>query len=204
MSRGCAREMRAAPARTLAVKARARLARVPRLSRLAALAAAMRPVRRAIALAGPARIRPHASCRERLSPSQRRRFTTPLASRTDLARIPSLGSRVSAPPDRQRESASGVEKPRHETARNPCRKIPSREFVRRLGHFECRKRHGPHRLDVSEARSSSSTWARTRDLRINSPPLYQLSYRGTPAAAPRSPAAETLGTNRDPACQRPR
>jgi len=25
----------------------------------------------------------------------------------------------------------------------------------------------------------SSTWARTRDLRINSPALYQLSYRGT-------------------------
>ena len=24
----------------------------------------------------------------------------------------------------------------------------------------------------------SSTWARTRDLRINSPALYQLSYRG--------------------------
>ena len=24
----------------------------------------------------------------------------------------------------------------------------------------------------------SSTWARTRDLRINSPVLYQLSYRG--------------------------
>ena len=27
--------------------------------------------------------------------------------------------------------------------------------------------------------SGSSTWARTRDLRINSPALYQLSYRGT-------------------------
>jgi hypothetical protein len=26
--------------------------------------------------------------------------------------------------------------------------------------------------------SGSSTWARTRDLRINSPALYQLSYRG--------------------------
>jgi hypothetical protein len=26
--------------------------------------------------------------------------------------------------------------------------------------------------------SGSSTWARTRDLRINSPVLYQLSYRG--------------------------
>ncbi len=25
----------------------------------------------------------------------------------------------------------------------------------------------------------SPTWARTRDLRINSPALYQLSYRGT-------------------------
>jgi hypothetical protein len=27
--------------------------------------------------------------------------------------------------------------------------------------------------------SGSSTWARTRDLRINSPALYRLSYRGT-------------------------
>jgi hypothetical protein len=27
----------------------------------------------------------------------------------------------------------------------------------------------------------SSTWARTRDLRINSPALYQLSYRGNEA-----------------------
>jgi hypothetical protein len=27
--------------------------------------------------------------------------------------------------------------------------------------------------------SGSPTWARTRDLRINSPSLYQLSYRGT-------------------------
>ena len=27
--------------------------------------------------------------------------------------------------------------------------------------------------------SGSPTWARTRDLRINSPALYQLSYRGT-------------------------
>ena len=26
--------------------------------------------------------------------------------------------------------------------------------------------------------SGSSTWARTRDLRINSPALYRLSYRG--------------------------
>ena len=29
--------------------------------------------------------------------------------------------------------------------------------------------------------SGSPTWARTRDLRINSPALYQLSYRGTEA-----------------------
>ncbi len=27
--------------------------------------------------------------------------------------------------------------------------------------------------------SGSPTWARTRDLRINSPSLYRLSYRGT-------------------------
>ncbi len=29
--------------------------------------------------------------------------------------------------------------------------------------------------------SGSPTWARTRDLRINSPALYRLSYRGTEA-----------------------
>ena len=32
------------------------------------------------------------------------------------------------------------------------------------------------------AKSGSSTWARTRDLRINSPALYRLSYRGTSLA----------------------
>src|ERR1700709_1819495 len=32
----------------------------------------------------------------------------------------------------------------------------------------------------------SPTWARTRDLRINSPALYQLSYRGTSAAEKRN------------------
>ena len=30
-----------------------------------------------------------------------------------------------------------------------------------------------------EKNSGSPTWARTRDLRINSPSLYQLSYRGS-------------------------
>ena len=33
-------------------------------------------------------------------------------------------------------------------------------------------------LGAHGACSGSSTWARTRDLRINSPALYQLSYRG--------------------------
>ncbi|SOY46616.1 hypothetical protein CBM2587_A160493 [Cupriavidus taiwanensis] len=33
-----------------------------------------------------------------------------------------------------------------------------------------------HRASVSVG---SPTWARTRDLRINSPSLYRLSYRGT-------------------------
>ena len=33
---------------------------------------------------------------------------------------------------------------------------------------------------IAEAKIfGSSTWARTRDLRINSPALYRLSYRGT-------------------------
>src|SRR5471032_899878 len=43
----------------------------------------------------------------------------------------------------------------------------------------------------------SSTWARTRDLRINSPALYQLSYRGTSAAEKRNYMEENL------ACQHP-
>ncbi|CAG9241756.1 hypothetical protein PCAR4_110012 [Paraburkholderia caribensis] len=32
----------------------------------------------------------------------------------------------------------------------------------------------------------SPTWARTRDLRINSPALYRLSYRGTTTAEKRN------------------
>src|SRR5476649_2587593 len=43
----------------------------------------------------------------------------------------------------------------------------------------------------------SSTWARTRDLRINSPALYQLSYRGTSAAEKRN------YMEGNPACQHP-
>ena len=34
------------------------------------------------------------------------------------------------------------------------------------------------RISAGLSYSGSSTWARTRDLRINSPALYQLSYRG--------------------------
>jgi hypothetical protein len=37
-----------------------------------------------------------------------------------------------------------------------------------------------------ETLGGSPTWARTRDLRINSPALYQLSYRGTSAAEKRN------------------
>jgi hypothetical protein len=40
-----------------------------------------------------------------------------------------------------------------------------------------RKRASTHALALMEY--GSSTWARTRDLRINSPALYRLSYRGT-------------------------
>ncbi|CAG9239114.1 hypothetical protein PSAB6_90085 [Paraburkholderia sabiae] len=36
---------------------------------------------------------------------------------------------------------------------------------------------GPHMCGPSNF--GSPTWARTRDLRINSPALYRLSYRGT-------------------------
>ena len=37
--------------------------------------------------------------------------------------------------------------------------------------------------------SGSPSWTRTNDLGINSPALYQLSYRGTGAGAPNSSAA---------------
>ena len=37
----------------------------------------------------------------------------------------------------------------------------------------------PHSESVGLFQIGSSTWARTRDLRINSPALYRLSYRGT-------------------------
>ena len=36
----------------------------------------------------------------------------------------------------------------------------------------------PSPCDDGASNFGSSTWARTRDLRINSPVLYQLSYRG--------------------------
>src|SRR5206468_9229543 len=42
------------------------------------------------------------------------------------------------------------------------------------------KRKGLAALNLlTPAFTGSSTWARTRDLRINSPALYRLSYRGT-------------------------
>ena len=37
------------------------------------------------------------------------------------------------------------------------------------------------RIAAGRNNAGSPTWARTRDLRINSPALYQLSYRGTEA-----------------------
>src|SRR6266576_800580 len=36
-------------------------------------------------------------------------------------------------------------------------------------------------IDKNQCGIGSPTWARTRDLRINSPSLYQLSYRGNDA-----------------------
>ena len=36
-------------------------------------------------------------------------------------------------------------------------------------------------MSVFNRLGGSPTWARTRDLRINSPSLYRLSYRGTEA-----------------------
>lgn len=37
------------------------------------------------------------------------------------------------------------------------------------------------RTEAGRLNAGSPTWARTRDLRINSPALYRLSYRGTEA-----------------------
>ncbi|SPD65194.1 protein of unknown function [Cupriavidus taiwanensis] len=45
--------------------------------------------------------------------------------------------------------------------------------------FATRKRKSPVRLHRASVSVGSPTWARTRDLRINSPSLYRLSYRGT-------------------------
>ncbi len=47
----------------------------------------------------------------------------------------------------------------------------------RLRHVSA-KENGPC-IAARAARSGSPTWARTRDLRINSPSLYRLSYRGS-------------------------
>ena len=65
-------------------------------------------------------------------------------------------------------------------------------------------RHGPKNDEgVSDSHRQpldflgSPTWARTRDLRINSPALYQLSYRGTEPAIIASPAlAQKRGLQR--------
>src|ERR1700754_3726462 len=47
-----------------------------------------------------------------------------------------------------------------------------------------KRQKGPQSCDCGPLRlGGSSTWARTRDLRINSPALYQLSYRGTAVTA---------------------
>jgi hypothetical protein len=42
----------------------------------------------------------------------------------------------------------------------------------------CREKQKTHHAQTWWVDVGSSTWARTRDLRINSPALYRLSYRG--------------------------
>src|SRR6185437_7348300 len=74
--------------------------------------------------------------------------------------------------------------------------IPPASRAHPLGRRVGRKGKGAP-TGVSAPSLNSSTWARTRDLRINSPPLYQLSYRGTPCCG-------SLGTNRAARCQRSR
>jgi hypothetical protein len=44
------------------------------------------------------------------------------------------------------------------------------------------KRKRPRDFSRGRLHSGSPTWTRTRDLRINSPSLYQLSYQGIEAA----------------------
>ena len=53
------------------------------------------------------------------------------------------------------------------------------------------RKKGASRPSVTclERLSGSPSWTRTNDLGINSPALYQLSYRGTGAGAPHSSAA---------------
>lgn len=43
----------------------------------------------------------------------------------------------------------------------------------------CKYKTEAARIAAGRYNAGSPTWARTRDLRINSPALYQLSYRGT-------------------------
>ena len=50
---------------------------------------------------------------------------------------------------------------------------------RGIGDPECGKGKGPTISCEAFALFGSPTWARTRDLRINSPALYRLSYRGS-------------------------
>src|SRR6185436_17633180 len=53
-----------------------------------------------------------------------------------------------------------------------------------LAGFNRHKRKSPTRLHEWGFNFGSSTWARTRDLRINSPALYRLSYRGKVCSDP--------------------
>jgi hypothetical protein len=55
---------------------------------------------------------------------------------------------------------------------------PKQKDQNRKTKTERPKQKSPHECGPSKF-FGSSTWARTRDLRINSPALYRLSYRGT-------------------------
>ena len=51
-----------------------------------------------------------------------------------------------------------------------------------INYREAQKQKGPQLAHAALLYSGSPTWTRTRDLRINSPSLYQLSYQGKDVA----------------------
>jgi hypothetical protein len=63
--------------------------------------------------------------------------------------------------------------------RQPCQKYPEK-FSWFVAGFSARKTKKAT-FSRGLSNSGSPTWTRTRDLRINSPSLYQLSYQGKEA-----------------------